>query len=272
MRLSSPAEGKMADDSDAPLRFLDLPSELRLMIYERLPIIITHRRIKPPDVDSHGPGADVDVAHRVLPGVILLATCRTIRAEAKDIINTKLDRIRAEPIRILAAPSFSTFFADNVHPLLAKTVRRIYNMGNANDTGLETCIVIESLRNDHLERFATRTNRMKRRQIEIAILVPTASGALPSFGVIVNTGYLVRDIRNALGFVEQSTTEDHLLDTVTIRPRLKGQEAERALQDMKTRWAHPRYTDMFQDAKKMDNEPISDEEWREHWKHGKESL
>jgi hypothetical protein len=76
-----------------PFRLLDLPKELCLMIYEQLPIRITHHPVL-----NQAP----IVVRITLPGVKLLATCRQIRSEATAILSNKLTAIAFQPVRIIA--------------------------------------------------------------------------------------------------------------------------------------------------------------------------
>jgi hypothetical protein len=76
--------------ADLPFRFLDLPSELRLMVYERISINVTHMVLQ--DL-TYGPFASINLLSRTLP-VALLATCRLVHTEASPVLQPKIALLR----------------------------------------------------------------------------------------------------------------------------------------------------------------------------------
>lgn len=77
-------------DSEQPFRLLDLPIEIRLMIYERLQIIHTPAKIPLVEHTSTFFGVLVNTT---LEGVSILATCRQLKEEAGRILYPKLARM-----------------------------------------------------------------------------------------------------------------------------------------------------------------------------------
>ncbi|KAH7087475.1 hypothetical protein FB567DRAFT_346360 [Paraphoma chrysanthemicola] len=73
----------------APFRLLDLPKEIRLMIYEELTISWNHHAL-PLDSAATCYGT---IMNPSLPGVRLLATCRFINKEAGTVLRKQLKRM-----------------------------------------------------------------------------------------------------------------------------------------------------------------------------------
>jgi hypothetical protein len=97
----------------ASSKFLDLPAELRLMVYERLNSRTHHYCVKQPDenpVQQPREKASEDIRGAVIIKsfpVAILATCRVIHKEATPILAGKLQQLAQTPVRIIM--SFATF-------------------------------------------------------------------------------------------------------------------------------------------------------------------
>jgi hypothetical protein len=79
-----------------PCRFLDLPTDIRLMVYECITVKTTHIPL--------GDVADPKLVQYTLPGISILATCQQIRTEAQPLLNRKLATIKDIPMRIETNP------------------------------------------------------------------------------------------------------------------------------------------------------------------------
>ncbi|KAF1996379.1 hypothetical protein P154DRAFT_609092 [Amniculicola lignicola CBS 123094] len=85
-------------DPDLPFRFLDLPRELRLMVYEYIPIQKSHLHYQ----TSPGKSGDaMKVMFNSICGLSILRTCRSIYDEAMPILRKLLSTLESEPIRLI---------------------------------------------------------------------------------------------------------------------------------------------------------------------------
>ena len=85
-------------------RFLDLPTELRLTVYERLtPTTLRHKIERRNEIptDDDSTGSSFILSRKSFP-VALLRTCKVINREASSIVAKKLRQLEREPIRIIA--------------------------------------------------------------------------------------------------------------------------------------------------------------------------
>ncbi|KAF2819132.1 hypothetical protein CC86DRAFT_375306 [Ophiobolus disseminans] len=96
---------------DKPFRLLDLPVDLRLMVYESIPIITRHHDFQTPSLEPEGPQGMVTLVTKSFETAIL-ATCRTINNEAGRIIAPKLEKLRVEPMRLMIEPDAVEFCCD----------------------------------------------------------------------------------------------------------------------------------------------------------------
>ena len=71
------------DNIAKPFRLLDLPKELRLMVYEQLTVVWNHRSVP---LDNYGLKF-ITVVNPSLLGIRLLATSRFVNEEAGSILN-----------------------------------------------------------------------------------------------------------------------------------------------------------------------------------------
>jgi len=95
-------------DTEVYFRFMDLPVELRLMIYEYLTFMTRQHPIKKPDNPSTGSGSDKHsdvtdtygtMTKKYFP-VAILGVCKEINLEAKAIVLEKLQQLSRNPVRL----------------------------------------------------------------------------------------------------------------------------------------------------------------------------
>lgn len=85
-----------SDDTSQPFRLLDLPKEIRLMIYERLPFSQNRHNIPLENYEHH-----ITLVNPSISGVRILATCRLIHEEASYALKPLMDRILKDPPKIM---------------------------------------------------------------------------------------------------------------------------------------------------------------------------
>jgi len=91
--------------AERPFRFMDLQKKLRLMIYERLPVTTTHRKLDENSDDNLPPAmSGLTVVRQTITGLAILWTCREIHWEAGAVIQPVLNAIKRTPIRLISTP------------------------------------------------------------------------------------------------------------------------------------------------------------------------
>ncbi|KAH7082783.1 hypothetical protein BKA63DRAFT_138025 [Paraphoma chrysanthemicola] len=94
-------------ESQAHFRFLDLPKEIRLMVYDRLPMRKKYHAFRPsvptPDPCHEQPFAFMSTA---LTGLAILATCHQIHEEASAILRIRIAHRDQQPLRLITSSKF----------------------------------------------------------------------------------------------------------------------------------------------------------------------
>lgn len=97
------------------------------MVYEFLLIKVTHHAISETDDER----ARVQMVHKTLSGVAILATCRQLNDEAGKILKPKLEIMSTEPVRILFGPS--EYLIESVLKIIHDLYRTVKNSTTTND-------------------------------------------------------------------------------------------------------------------------------------------
>jgi hypothetical protein len=93
-----------------PSKFLDLPPELRLMVYERLDSATHHYKVDHPDeisVEQSREDFQGAIIIKSFP-VAILAACKVIHQEATPILAGKLQQLAQTPVRIIMSSATFT--------------------------------------------------------------------------------------------------------------------------------------------------------------------
>ena len=105
-----------------PFRFLDLPPELRCMVYEQLNIVTRRHVLSDSDVrQTSYPNASqttdlsMTLLRKSLP-VTLLTACQLVKVEAMPILATKLRELEKEPVRFQLSYGGATALTDPDSP------------------------------------------------------------------------------------------------------------------------------------------------------------
>ena len=117
--LLSSSKPACAFTEDKPFRFLDLPAELRYMVYEEIEISSCHYRLKDPTFKPEPEPEEqttqpsyMTLVVKSLP-VALLATCRLIHEEAARFLAPKLETLRDEPSHFIIDSTSLHSFVNN---------------------------------------------------------------------------------------------------------------------------------------------------------------
>jgi hypothetical protein len=117
-----------------PFRLLDLPAELRLIVYESIEPMTSQRVLTRVDVNlptsqwpnaPHSPQSAIFFARSCLP-VALLATCKQFKCKAEKIIQNKMSELVQQPVRYLADYSGANALAHAEGPLHSCVDRHAY--------------------------------------------------------------------------------------------------------------------------------------------------
>ncbi|KAF2254010.1 hypothetical protein BU26DRAFT_233883 [Trematosphaeria pertusa] len=146
-----------SDPPSQPFRFLDLPTELRFMVYEQIPINIQHtvlelsrllRRRQHPE-STREPTVTLVSYSASLP---LLQTCRTIQSEATPFLERKVEALGEEPIRFIVDLDDAnySFPALNIAIGCLRWAKRLVNQEDTEIRDMATALLNDL--NDPLER------------------------------------------------------------------------------------------------------------------------
>ncbi|KAF2026231.1 hypothetical protein EK21DRAFT_28804, partial [Setomelanomma holmii] len=96
-------------------RFMDLPMELRLVVYDFLAVETQHhyiemswyecnearREVMIEETDLGSPKPSITIVHKSIAGLAIMRTCKLINAEAETSLRPRLTTLRTKPIRII---------------------------------------------------------------------------------------------------------------------------------------------------------------------------
>ncbi|KAI4679038.1 uncharacterized protein J4E88_006330 [Alternaria novae-zelandiae] len=126
---------------DKPFRFLDLPAELRFMVYEEIETSTCHYRLrdptfKPESEEQTTQASYMTLAVKSLP-VALLATCRLIHEEAAPFLAPKLETLRDEPSHFIIDSTSLHSFVNNYRSI--GTILKIHEYDEITEDWYSLC-------------------------------------------------------------------------------------------------------------------------------------
>ncbi|KAF1851247.1 uncharacterized protein K460DRAFT_329076 [Cucurbitaria berberidis CBS 394.84] len=86
---------EISDNKSEPFRLLDLPKDIRLMIYEHLPYTENRHNVPLQDRNHH-----ITLVNWSVSGIRILGTCRLINEEASYILKPRMNQVLRWPPRI----------------------------------------------------------------------------------------------------------------------------------------------------------------------------
>jgi hypothetical protein len=136
-RYSAPS--KMATTQEPTFPFESLPKELRLMVYESIPVKTQPWRIVIPNEDDDFPEIEV---RSVTVSAQLLATCKFINEEAGPFLQAKVDSIKDTP-PIIILDSLKLKDICEVHGFLDTIITQISRMEQAMHFGTQLVPILD---------------------------------------------------------------------------------------------------------------------------------
>ncbi|KAF2026742.1 hypothetical protein EK21DRAFT_92098 [Setomelanomma holmii] len=100
--------------------FLDLPKELRLMVYKLLPVKTSHAPF-----GTSAPQSLI-LVWSSFPSISILQACRQVNEEATAVLHQRLNQLKTQPLRIVAA-------SDGLHEWRLTGLIRYLNRRRLND-------------------------------------------------------------------------------------------------------------------------------------------
>jgi hypothetical protein len=270
---------------DRPFRFLDLPAELRLMVYERLPIKTTHHKL---DYDNltlaqlrNGEEDSVTFVHEAVSGSSILFVCRLIFSEARSILHSKAQALRLRPIKIITGPD--VIKTDDFHSHLACLSH------SACPVNSDIPHFLHESHREHRNIYFHYTSHSNSpssspandphasRKIEIAILINNKQ-SLANYTPVshrmwdARVGYTILGIKfrdNFMGLLRMVSTQD-----VHVTCHMARMSAKERVQFDHHRpfIGSTRFRTSAVDVSLGFGEDIDEEEWEKDWAAGSESL
>ncbi|KAF1950915.1 hypothetical protein CC80DRAFT_553835 [Byssothecium circinans] len=126
-RAAAGQSATFATPAQKPFRFMDLPPELRLMVYERLPREIKHVKIELPKYTVSWKDNPYIVLIKKTVHTSILATCRLIHVEANRMVQNAIRNFILEdtPKMIICTTHQGAKYAFEVHTAIFTSLSRV---------------------------------------------------------------------------------------------------------------------------------------------------
>ncbi|KAF2446605.1 hypothetical protein P171DRAFT_483938 [Karstenula rhodostoma CBS 690.94] len=118
-----------SETQQQPFRFLDLPKDIRLLVYECLPVKTRYLALDHQDPSINDKeNSRVKIVVQSLPGAYILTSCRTIYHEARMILTPLLEKLSSAPPKMISPYLPFSDIETVPRPELATLLRTLYEL------------------------------------------------------------------------------------------------------------------------------------------------
>ncbi|KAH7080918.1 hypothetical protein FB567DRAFT_606344 [Paraphoma chrysanthemicola] len=248
-----------------PFRVLDLPTEIRLMVYERLPTMITHHSTAYFGLEL--PHLPV-LIYLTIAGINILATCSQINNEAGAVLKPRLIDMRKSPVRMTVdSRHMRDSYFDYCIRILKCLSHGDLNCSHIKDwptifTQEETCFMTHT-------HTTNVSSHLETRHVEIAWKAPKDPNLLDDAvgDLCLNFDNFCDDAKYYLGGTRESIVK------IRVRPALLASHGKAIFERIQPFESSPFWTNYVSKPKQATlriegGDYIEKEEWQKDWAEG----